>query len=72
MLIIGCDYHPGFQQIAWVDTDTGELSERRLLQPRRSGAVLSQAARARSQGAGRDGIQRARALVRAVAARLAV
>ena len=30
MLIIGCDYHPGFQQIAWVDTDTGELGERRL------------------------------------------
>ena len=30
MLIIGCDYHPGFQQIACVDTDTGELSERRL------------------------------------------
>ena len=30
MLIIGCDYHPGFQQIAFVDSDTGELSERRL------------------------------------------
>jgi len=30
MLIIGCDYHPGFQQIAFVDTETGELSERRL------------------------------------------
>jgi transposase len=30
MLIIGCDYHPGFQQIACVDTETGELSERRL------------------------------------------
>ena len=30
MLIIGCDYHPGLQQIAFVDTDTGELSERRL------------------------------------------
>ena len=30
MLIIGCDYHPGFQQIAWVDTDTGECGERRL------------------------------------------
>src|SRR6266481_8091383 len=28
--IIGCDYHPGFQQIACVDTETGELSERRL------------------------------------------
>jgi transposase len=30
MMIIGCDYHPGFQQIAWVDTETGELQERRL------------------------------------------
>jgi transposase len=30
MLIIGCDYHPGFQQIAFVDTETGELRERRL------------------------------------------
>jgi len=30
MLIIGCDYHPSFQQIAFVDTDTGELLERRL------------------------------------------
>jgi transposase len=30
MLIIGCDYHPGLQQIAFVDTDTGELGERRL------------------------------------------
>jgi transposase len=31
MIIIGADYHPGFQQIAFVDTDTGELQERRLL-----------------------------------------
>jgi transposase len=30
MLIIGCDYHPGFQQIAFVNSDTGELGERRL------------------------------------------
>jgi transposase len=30
MMIIGCDYHPGFQQIAFVDTDSGELQERRL------------------------------------------
>ena len=30
MMIIGCDYHPGFQQIAFVDTETGELRERRL------------------------------------------
>jgi len=33
MIIIGCDYHPGFQQIAFVDTDTGELRERRLQHP---------------------------------------
>jgi len=30
MLIIGCDYHPGFQQIAFVDTESGECGERRL------------------------------------------
>jgi transposase len=30
MLIIGADYHPGFQQIAFVDSETGELQERRL------------------------------------------
>lgn len=30
MIIIGVDYHPSFQQIAWVETDTGELQERRL------------------------------------------
>lgn len=33
MLIIGLDYHPSFQQIALVDTDTGEVSERRLDHP---------------------------------------
>src|ERR1700687_3430549 len=30
MIIVGADYHPGFQQIAFVDTDTGEFEERRL------------------------------------------
>src|ERR1700676_1647398 len=30
MLIIGCDYHPAFQQIAFVDTTTGDCGERRL------------------------------------------
>jgi len=30
MIIIGCDYHPGVQQIAFVDTDSGEFQERRL------------------------------------------
>ena len=31
MLIIGCDYHPSFQQIAFVDNETGECGERRLM-----------------------------------------
>ena len=30
MIIIGCDYHPSCQQIALVDTETGELKELRL------------------------------------------
>ena len=31
MKIIGCDYHPSFQQIAMLDLDTGEYVELRLL-----------------------------------------
>lgn len=31
MNIIGCDYHPSFQQIAWVNTETGEMQERKLM-----------------------------------------
>ena len=30
MIIIGVDFHPEFQQIALVDTDSGELQEKRL------------------------------------------
>ena len=30
MLIIGCDYHPSVQQIAFVDSETGECGERPL------------------------------------------
>jgi hypothetical protein len=30
MIIIGADFHPEFQQIASVDTDTGEFREQRL------------------------------------------
>ena len=30
MKIIGCDFHPGYQQIAMVDDVTGEMLERRL------------------------------------------
>lgn len=30
MVIIGCDFHPSFQQVAIFDNSTGEISERRL------------------------------------------
>src|SRR5258706_10748086 len=30
MKIIGCDFHPSYQQIAMMDTETGELWEGRL------------------------------------------
>src|SRR5260370_26679092 len=30
MLIIGCDFHPGFQQVAIFDNTSGEIQERRL------------------------------------------
>ena len=30
MLIIGCDYHPSFQQVAFLDTETGESGEGKL------------------------------------------
>ncbi len=30
MVIIGCDFHPRFQQIAFLDEETGEYGERRL------------------------------------------
>ena len=33
MIIIGVDFHPEFQQMASVDTDTGEFQEKRLAHP---------------------------------------
>ena len=33
MMIIGCDFHPRLQQIAFVDLETGECGERRLSHP---------------------------------------
>jgi transposase len=31
MIIIGCDFHPSWQQIAWLNNETGETSECRLV-----------------------------------------
>ena len=30
MMVIGCDYHPSWQQVCWMDTLTGETGERKL------------------------------------------
>ena len=40
MLIIGCDFHPGFQQLAIFDKPTGEISYRRLRTPEEAGAFF--------------------------------
>jgi len=31
MMIIGCDFHPSWQQIAWLNTETGETGEQKLV-----------------------------------------
>jgi len=31
MMIIGCDFHPSWQQVAWLDSETGETGEQKLL-----------------------------------------
>jgi transposase len=30
MIIIGCDFHPSFQQIVMLDTETGAMEEHKL------------------------------------------
>src|SRR6266516_5935580 len=32
MMIIGCDLHPSWQQVSWLDTETGETGEQKLVQ----------------------------------------
>jgi transposase len=31
MMIIGCDFHPSWQQISWLDRETGETGEQKLV-----------------------------------------
>ena len=51
MLIIGCDFHTHYQQIAMAREETGELLvERRLDHKRRGARVLLQFAGARARG----------------------
>src|SRR5439155_19246889 len=32
MMVIGCDFHPSWQQVCWLDTETGESGEQKLVQ----------------------------------------
>ena len=31
MILIGCDFHPSWQQVCWLDRETGETEERKLV-----------------------------------------
>jgi hypothetical protein len=31
MMIIGCDFHPSWQQVSWLDMKTGETGEQKLV-----------------------------------------
>lgn len=31
MMIIGCDFHPSWEQVAWLDSETGETGEQKLV-----------------------------------------
>jgi len=58
MIIIGVDFHPAFQEIASVNTDTGECQEKRLAHPEeaeqfyRSLASMGQAVRVGMEASG--------------------
>jgi hypothetical protein len=58
--IVGCDLHTRYQQIAMLDTETGELTERRLEhesgQARAFYAGLEGAVRVKANAAGRTNI----------------
>ena len=61
MMIIGCDFHPSFQQIAYVDQETGEYGERRLSHREEGGGILPVIGG--QGGAHRDGSNGERSLV---------
>jgi transposase len=63
MIIIGCDYHPSFQQIAFVDTDTGEFQERKLQHREEAEKFYRDLAAQGNEGSRGDGVERAGALV---------
>jgi hypothetical protein len=71
MIIIGVDFHPEFQQIAFVDTDTGEFREQRLTHREEAERFYRTLAARRAAGACRHGSKRTWPLVRTIAGRVA-
>jgi hypothetical protein len=56
MIIVGVDYHPSVQQVAYVDTETGDTGERRLIHSDgEAERFLSRSATQTGQRARRDG-----------------
>ena len=31
MVLIGCDFHPSWQQVSWLDRETGEAGDQQLV-----------------------------------------
>jgi hypothetical protein len=71
MIIIGVDFHPELQQIASVDTDTGEFQEKRLAHREDAVKFYRGLAAAGPESACWNGGQRSRPLVRTTARRIA-
>jgi transposase len=42
MIIVGCDFHPSWQQIAWLDVETGETGEQKLVHASGDGKAFYQ------------------------------
>jgi hypothetical protein len=70
MMIIGTDYHPSFQQIAFLIEETGEYDEQRLNhEGGEAETILSGPEAKRNPRTGRNGGHRVFTLVRAIADR---
>ena len=42
MMIIGCDFHPSWQQVSWLDSETGETGEQKLVHATGDGKMFYQ------------------------------
>ena len=71
MIIIGVDFHPSFQQIAFMDQETGECDERQLNHSEGEAEKFYRELKQRGVSVrGGDGGHRACTLVRAVTGRV--